>query len=78
MLVCLIFGEVVSQFPISGGVYPWARRLVGKRWAWMVGWVYAWALCATIAGVAVGAGPYLAIMLGFKPGPEPTSSSPWR
>lgn len=69
LLVCLIFGEIVSQFPISGGVYPWARRLVGKRWAWMVGWVYAWALCATIAGVAVGAGPYLAIMLGFNPGP---------
>jgi amino acid transporter len=66
LLVCLIFGEVVSQFPISGGVYPWARRLVGKRWAWMVGWVYAWALCATIAGVAVGAGPYLAAMLGFE------------
>ncbi|MGE8068004.1 APC family permease [Pseudomonas sp. NPDC089569] len=70
MLVCLIFGEVVSQFPISGGVYPWARRLVGKRWAWMVGWVYAWALCATIAGVAVGAGPYLAILMGFAPGAE--------
>lgn len=67
MLVCLVFGEVVSQFPISGGVYPWARRLVGKRWAWIVGWVYAWALCATIAAVAVGAGPYLALMLGFEP-----------
>jgi len=66
LLVCLIFGEIVSQFPISGGVYPWARRLVGKRWAWMVGWVYAWALCATIAGVAVGAGPYLAQLLGFQ------------
>lgn len=67
LLVCLIFGEVVSQFPISGGVYPWARRLVGKRWAWMVGWVYAIALCVTIAAVAVGAGPYLAVMLGFEP-----------
>lgn len=66
LMVCLVFGEVVSQFPISGGVYPWARRLVGKRWAWMVGWVYAWALCATIAGVAVGAGPYLAAMLGVE------------
>ena len=32
MLVCLVFGEVVSQFPISGGLYPWARRLVGKPW----------------------------------------------
>ncbi len=67
LLVCLIFGEVVSQFPISGGVYPWARRLVGKRWAWMVGWIYAWALCVTIAAVAVGAGPYMAAMLGFAP-----------
>ncbi|SDI24764.1 APC family permease [Pseudomonas panipatensis] len=65
MLVCLVFCEVVSQFPISGGVYPWARRLVGKRWAWMVGWVYAWALCSSIAGIAVGAGPYMAAMLGY-------------
>ncbi len=68
LLVCLVFGEIVSQFPISGGVYPWARRLVGRRWAWMVGWVYGWALCATIAGVALGAGPYLAAMLGLQPG----------
>ena len=49
LMVCLIFGEIVSQFPISGGLYPWARRLIGKRWAWMAGWVYAWALCCTMA-----------------------------
>jgi amino acid transporter len=67
-LVCLVFGEVVSQFPISGGIYPWARRLVGKRWAWMAGWVYAWALCTSIAGIAVGASPYLASMIGMESG----------
>ncbi|HEX3808878.1 MAG TPA: amino acid permease, partial [Rhizomicrobium sp.] len=65
-LVCLIFSEVVSQFPISGGLYPWARRLVGKKWAWMAGWVYGWALFTTIAAVAVGAGPFLATLLGFN------------
>src|SRR3954465_14299650 len=65
-LVCLIFGEVVSQFPIAGGLYPWARRLVGKRWAWMAGWVYLWALFTTIAAVAVGGAPYLAQLMGFK------------
>src|SRR5438552_2925690 len=54
LLVCLVFGEVVSQFPIAGGLYPWARRLVGKRWAWMAGWIYLWALCSTIAAVATG------------------------
>jgi len=56
LLVALVFGEIVSQFPIAGGLYPWARRLVGKRWAWMAGWVYLWALCTTIAAVAVGGG----------------------
>ncbi len=69
MLVCLIFCEVVSQFPISGGVYPWARRLVGKRWAWMVGWIYSVSLCVTIAAVALGAGPYIATLLGFESTP---------
>ena len=73
-LVCLIFGEVVSQFPISGGLYPWARRLVGKRWAWMAGWIYGWALFTTIAAVAVGAGPFLANLLGFTGSPLVTTA----
>jgi len=68
LFVALVFGEVVSQFPIAGGLYPWARRLVGKRWAWMAGWVYLWALCSTIAGVAVGGAPYVAQLLGLNVG----------
>lgn len=72
LLVCLVFGEVVSQFPISGGLYPWARRLVGKRWAWMAGWIYAWALCATISAVATGGSPFVAALIGaqFDPAVE--------
>jgi amino acid transporter len=70
MMVCLIFSEIVAQFPITGGLYPWCRRLVGKGWAWMAGWVYAAALFTTIAAVAVGAGPFLADFLGFE-------ASPW-
>ena len=73
MFVCLIFGEVVSQFPISGGLYPWARRLVGKRWAWMAGWVYGWALFVSIAAVATGGAPYVAQLLGFAPTPVATT-----
>jgi amino acid transporter len=74
MAVCLIFSEIVAQFPISGGIYPWSRRLVGKRWAWMAGWVYAWALFTTIAAVAVGAGPFLADFLGFDATPGVTAA----
>src|ERR1700722_1216043 len=66
LLVAFVFGEIVSQFPIAGGLYPWARRLVGKRWAWMAGWVYLWALCTTIAAVAVGGAPYVAQLLGIN------------
>ena len=73
LMVCLVFGEVVSQFPISGGLYPWARRLVGKRWAWMAGWVYGWALCCTMAGVASGIAPFLAQLFGLESTPVATT-----
>jgi amino acid transporter len=62
LLVALVFGEIVSQFPLAGGVYPWARRLWGRRWAWMTGWVYAWALLITIASVTYGAGAFAATL----------------
>jgi amino acid transporter len=67
-LVALVFGEVVSQYPVAGGIYPWSRRLWGRKWAWMTGWVYLFALLATIAGVAYGAGPYLGQLIGFEAG----------
>ena len=73
MFVCLVFGELVSQFPISGGLYPWTRRLIGKRWAWITGWVYGWALFVSIAGVATGGAPYLAQLLGFTVTPINTT-----
>ena len=72
-IVCLIFCEVVSQYPISGGLYPWARRLVGARWAWMTGWVYGWALFTSIAAVAAGATPFIAPLLGFAATPANTT-----
>ncbi len=67
LLVALVFGEVVSQFPVTGGIYPWTRRLWGRRWAWMSGWIYMIALVVTIASVSYGAGPYLAMLLGITP-----------
>ena len=73
-LVCLVFCEVVSQFPISGGLYPWARRLVGRGWAWMAGWLYGWALFTSIAAVAAGAAPFVAPLLGFAATPGTTAA----
>ncbi|HET7349309.1 MAG TPA: amino acid permease, partial [Marmoricola sp.] len=68
LLVALVFGEIVSQFPVAGGVYPWARHLWSRKWAWITGWVYLVALLTTIASVTYGSGPYLAQLLGFTAG----------
>lgn len=64
--VALIFGEVVSNYPVAGGVYPWSRRLWGRKWAWMNGWIYVVALVGTIASVAYGAAPFVASLGGFS------------
>lgn len=37
----------------------------GRKWAWMTGWVYLFALLATIASVAYGAGPFVSALFGF-------------
>jgi amino acid transporter len=67
-LVCLVFCEVAAQYPIAGGLLPWARRLAGARWGWLTGWIYLWALCITIAAVALGAAPYFAALAGAPSG----------
>ncbi len=67
LLVALVFSEVVAQYPIAGGVYPWTRRLAGRRWAWLTGWIYGWALVATIASVTSGAVPFIGSLFGFTP-----------
>ncbi len=72
LLVATVFGEVVSQFPVAGGIYPWARRLWGAKWAWMTGWVYMLALIATIASVAYGAGGFWGMLFNFTPSAKTT------
>ncbi|NKX55181.1 APC family permease [Arthrobacter mobilis] len=66
LLVATVFGEIVSNYPVAGGVYPWARRLWGRKWGWMNGWVYLCALLVTIASVSYGAGPFLSALLGME------------
>ncbi|WP_336660241.1 APC family permease [Leucobacter sp. USHLN153] len=66
LLVSLVFGEVVSQYPIHGGVYPWARRLWGRRYAWMAAWVYIWAMIVTITSVAEFGAGFVTALFGIE------------
>ena len=65
-LVALVFGEVVSQYPIAGGIYPWTRRLWGRKYAWMVSWVYIWAVIVTVTAVAEFGGGFVAALFGIE------------
>lgn len=67
-LVVLVFSEVAASYPLAGALYQWARRLLGPRYGWFVGWIYGWALVITIAAVDFGAAPYLAALVGLTPG----------
>ncbi|MFC1406281.1 MULTISPECIES: amino acid permease [Streptacidiphilus] len=64
-LVLLAFAEVSSQYPLAGGIYQWAKRLVGPKYAWMSGWMYTWALLVTITSVAYPITTYAGPLLGY-------------
>ncbi|MFF3976536.1 APC family permease [Streptomyces sp. NPDC001828] len=65
LLVALVFGEIVSQYPITGGIYPWSRRLWGRRYAWLAAWVYLCALVVSITSITEYAVPFVASLFGF-------------
>jgi amino acid transporter len=69
LLVALVFGEVVSQYPLAGGIYPWTRRLWNRRYAWTVSWIYIWAVIVTITAVAEFGGGFAAALLGVEATP---------
>jgi amino acid transporter len=69
LLVALVFGEVVSQYPLAGGIYPWTRRLWNRRYAWIVSWIYIWAVIVTITAVAEFGGGFVAALFGLTATP---------
>ena len=69
LLVALVFGEVVSQYPLAGGIYPWTRRLWNRRYAWIVSWVYIWAIIVTVTSVAEFGGGFVAALFSIEATP---------
>jgi amino acid transporter len=69
LMVALVFGEVVSQYPLAGGIYPWTRRLWNRRYAWVVSWIYIWAVIVTITAVAEFGGGFVAALLDLEATP---------
>src|SRR5678816_1350067 len=53
LLVALCFAELASRFPLSGGVYQWAKFTGNTFLGWMTGWIYLACLIVTIGAVAM-------------------------
>jgi amino acid transporter len=59
LLVSLVFAELASSYPLAGALYQWSRHVVGRPYAWWIGWIYAWALIITVASVDTGITSYV-------------------
>ena len=59
MLVALVFGELASEYPLSGALYQYGKYCVGARYGWFIGWIYGFALLATVASVDSGVVGYV-------------------
>jgi amino acid transporter len=71
--ICLVFqtvmalqwGELASQYPITGGIYQWAKYLGGEWWGWLTAVFYTACVVITqpVLGVIVNA-----VLNGLFPG----------
>ncbi len=62
LLVTLVFAELGSSMPLAGALYQWASRLVGPRYGYFVGWMYAASQVAIVAAVCFAIAPTVASM----------------
>lgn len=64
LTVAVVYAELSSQFPITGGVYQWVRRLGGPRLGWLVGWIYLASAVASLTTVAYLGASWLHMLFG--------------
>src|ERR1700751_2439700 len=59
LTVALSMAEIASAYPTAGGLYFWAFRLGGRRWAWTTAWLNMIGQVAITAGINIAAAIYI-------------------
>src|SRR3954471_19711429 len=59
LCVAASMAELASAYPTAGGLYYWAFKLGGKKWAWVTAWLNMIGQVTIIAGVNVAAAIYI-------------------
>jgi amino acid transporter len=76
-LVGLAVAELVSAYPLSGGVYQITNRITRKAWlAWQSGWWMVVAHVVSVTAIAVSMVPFLAGWFGIAVD-TPGETLPW-
>ena len=65
LMVGFSMAELASAYPTSGGIYYWAYKLGGVRWAWFTGWFNLIGLIAIVASVDYACATFLNALLGL-------------
>jgi amino acid transporter len=64
--VGLAVAQLVSAYPLAGGVYQITGRITGKPWlAWQTGWLLVIAHTVSVTAVSVSMAPFLAGWFGI-------------
>ena len=65
LLIALPYAELACRLPLAGGGYAFARRVLGPRWGFAMGWIY-WGAYLFVSGyVTIGFGGYLSAATGL-------------
>jgi amino acid transporter len=59
LAVAASMAELASAYPTAGGLYFWAYRLGGHRWAWVTAWLNMIGQVAITAGIDFAAAQYI-------------------
>jgi amino acid transporter len=65
LMVGFSMAELASAYPTAGGIYYWAYKLGGVRWAWFTGWFNLIGLVAIVASVDYACATFLNALLGL-------------
>jgi amino acid transporter len=66
-LLIAVYAELAAEFPLSGGPYQWARRLMGPGYGWYTGWLSVWSYLVANTTIAYLAAPWVCALTGVAP-----------
>src|SRR5512143_3454442 len=76
LIIAASMAELASTYPTAGGLYFWAHRLGGHRWAWVTAWFNMIGQITITSGINIAAAIYI-VGAATKIFPSLTASTNW-